>query len=349
MVLRVVGCGNGEQGGDRSTLDDLEVIVDQAPFDVLRVVEVCFDPPAQLHKPYDLRIRQRGLLLLLPVDRQYPRPAGRRSVHGTPLGGDRLGDDFTVAHLEHVRVHQTGDQGLAEAEAGLHRGDLPVGRDGVRGKEDASRLRENHLLHDHGHANRTVVDAVPLAVGHGPLGEERGPAPADMAEDRGQAHDVQVRILLAGERGRRQVLCRRAGSNGVGSILAEPGESAGDRRREVARNGDPFDGSADLRAERTDRLPVVRMHAGQLIEPVVDRRRRCDDPPERVRGHAEASRHVDAVDPRQNSQVRALAADERELRLVNLVQTQHVLLVHRETSAAAVPSASRAAIGSPAS
>ena len=56
---------------------------------------------------------------------------------------------------------------------------------------------------------------------------------------------------------------------------------------------------ADLRAERADRLPVVRVQARQPIEPIVDRRRFRHDPPEGVRRHAEASRHADAFDPRQ--------------------------------------------------
>ena len=295
-----------------------------------------FDPPPELHEPHDLRIRQRRLLLPLRVDRHFLRPAGRQGVDGTLLGGDRLGDDLAVAHLEDVRVHQAGDQGLAEAEAGVHGGDLPVARDGVGREQDAGRIREDHLLHDHGHVDRTVVDAVALAVGHGPLGEQRRPAPADVLEDRRRPHDVQVRVLLAGEGGRRQVLCRRAGSDGVGGLLAEPGERAGDRRRQIVRDGDPFDGPADLRAERADRLPVVRVQARQLIEPIVDRRRFRHDPPEGVRRHAEAGRHADAFDPRQPAQVRALAADDRDLRLVNLLKIQHVLLDHCDTSEAAV-------------
>ena len=169
-----------------------------------------------------------------------------------------------------------------------------------------------------------MVEAVPQAVGHGPLGEERGPAPADVLEDRRRPHDVQVRVLLAREGGRRQVLRRRAGSDGVGGLLAEPGERAGDRRRQIVGDGDPFEGPADLRAERADRLPVVRLQARQPIEPIVDRRRFRHDPPEGVRRHAEASRHADAFDPRKLPQVRALAADDRDLRLVDLLETQHV-------------------------
>jgi hypothetical protein len=72
------------------------------------------------------------------------------------------------------------------------------------------------------------------------------------------------------------------------------------------------------------------------IEPIVDRRRFRHDPPEGVRRHAKASRHADAFDPRQPAQVRALAANDRDLHLVNLLKTQHVLLDHCDTSEAAV-------------
>ena len=65
MVLPVAGRGDGEQRGDRPALDDLELVVDQAPLDVLRAAEVRLDPPAQLHEPHDLRIGQRRLLLAL--------------------------------------------------------------------------------------------------------------------------------------------------------------------------------------------------------------------------------------------------------------------------------------------
>ena len=323
VVLSVAGRGDGEQRGDRPALDDLEVVVDQAPFDILRAAEVRFDPPAQLREPHDLRIRQRGLVLPLRLDRLLLRAACRRGVDGKLLGGDRLGDDLAVPHLVDVGIHQTGDQGLAEAEAGLHGGDLPVARNGVGREQDAGCLREDHLLHDHGHVDLPVVEAVPQAVGHGPLGEERGPAPADVLEDF-RPHDVQERVLLAREGGRRQVLRRRAGSDGVGGLLAELGERARDRRRQIVGDGDPFEGPADLRAERADRLPVVRLQARQPVEPIVDRRRFRHDPLKGVRRHAKASRHADAFDPRKLPQVRALAANDRDLRLVDLLETQHV-------------------------
>ena len=153
VVLSVAGRGDGEQRGDRPALDDMEVVIHEAPFDVLGAAEVRLDPPAQLREPHDLRIRQRGLLLPLRLDRLLLRPARRRGLNGKLLDGDGPGDDLAVPHLVDVRVHQARDQGLTEAEAGLHRGDLPVGRDGIGGEQDAGRLREDHLLHDHGHAD----------------------------------------------------------------------------------------------------------------------------------------------------------------------------------------------------
>src|SRR5436190_264408 len=93
------GFWDGEQRGDRPALDDLEAVIDQAPFDVLGTTEMLLDPPAEPHEPQDLRVRQRGLLLPLRLDRHVLRPATRHGVNGELLAGDRLGDDLAVAHL----------------------------------------------------------------------------------------------------------------------------------------------------------------------------------------------------------------------------------------------------------
>ena len=80
-------------------LDDLETVIDQAPFDVLGAAEVRFDPPAQLRELHDLRIRQRWPSCWAGLDRAVPCSASRRGVDGTLLGGDRLGDDVAVRTL----------------------------------------------------------------------------------------------------------------------------------------------------------------------------------------------------------------------------------------------------------
>ena len=62
MVLSVAGRRDGEQRRDRPALDDLEAIVDQAPFDVLGAAEVRFDPPAELRL---LTVHESGGYLFL--------------------------------------------------------------------------------------------------------------------------------------------------------------------------------------------------------------------------------------------------------------------------------------------
>ena len=142
-------------------------VVDHAPFDVLGVAEMRFDPPAELREPHDLRIRQHRLVLQLRVDRMFLRPARRRGVDGEPLGADRLGDDLAVAHRVDVPVHQPGDQGLTEAKLASTETTLRSDVTGSAVNRMPAACAKTILLHDHGHLDRTVVDAPPLAVAHG--------------------------------------------------------------------------------------------------------------------------------------------------------------------------------------
>ncbi len=176
-------------------------------------------------------------------------------MEGPRLGGDRLGDDLGVPHRVHVGVHPAGHQCLAQADGGLHRRDRPVAGDGVGREQDAGRLRDDHPLHDHGHADLSVVDVMLQPVGHRPLGEERRPAPADVPQVRRLTHDVQVRVMLTREGGRRQVLARRARPDGVGGALAQPDQLGRDRSSQVRGDGDPLDGLVDLSAERPESRP----------------------------------------------------------------------------------------------
>ncbi len=229
VVLSVRGLGDREQRRDRPALDDPEVALGQAPFDVLRGVEVGLDQTTDLHDRHGLRVGERRLLLLRRRDRQFFGPGHRCGEDRTLLGGDRARDDLAVAHLEGVRVHQAGDQRLTEAEARLDRGDLSAGGDGVGREQDPRSLRNDHLLHDDGHLDLAVVETTLQAVGHGPLAEQRGPAPAHVFEDAPRTHDVQVGVVLAREGCARQVLGCRARSNGPGGVLPEPGQRTRNR------------------------------------------------------------------------------------------------------------------------
>ena len=140
-----------------------------------------------------------------------------------------------------------------------------------------------------------VVDAVAHAIGHGPFGVERGPAPADVLEDRRRPDHVQVRVLLTGERGRRQVLRRRAGADGVGVAARRTGRRRGRSPRPRRR------GPVSLRwsdGSRRSASSIASRSSGstrrQPIELLVDRGRRGDDPPERGGRHAEPRWDADA-------------------------------------------------------
>ena len=345
VVLPVVGDGNGKQRRDRPALDELEVVVGQAPFDVLRRAEVRGDAPARLREPHDLRVGERRLRLPLRLDGVLPCAARRRGVDREPLRADRARDDRIVAHRVRVGVHEPRDDRLAEPERGLDGRDAAVARDGIGGEQHAGRLRLDHALHDDAHADRAVVDAVPHAVGDRALGVEGCPATRDVADDRRRADDVEIRVLLPGERRRRKVLGRGARSHRVRGVRAEAGERASDLRREVVGDRGRLDRRADLRGERADRVAVVEGQARELRETFDDLRRDGGDSLVRVGRDAEARRHAHAVDARELAQVRRLAADARDARPIDRREIEHVAIrprAHRRHPLGTTPCAAGA-------
>ena len=89
VVRLIAGRGDREQRGDRPALDDLELIVGQAPLDVLGLAEVRLDPPAELSEPNDLRIGQ-ALPLTAGLDRPFLRSACGHGADREPFGADAL-------------------------------------------------------------------------------------------------------------------------------------------------------------------------------------------------------------------------------------------------------------------
>jgi hypothetical protein len=105
-----------------------------------------------------------------------------------------------------VRGDLAGHHRLAEPPRRVDR-DLravPVG--GVQRERHPGGLGVDHLLDPHRHRDHVVVVAGLVAVGDGPVGEDRRPAPLDVLEHRVGAADPQVGVLLAGEAGVGQVL-----------------------------------------------------------------------------------------------------------------------------------------------
>ena len=74
MILVVARFGNGEQRGDRSALDDVESVIGQAPFDVLRAAKVRLNTATEFRETYGLCLCQGGLCLPLRLGRQIMLP-----------------------------------------------------------------------------------------------------------------------------------------------------------------------------------------------------------------------------------------------------------------------------------
>src|SRR6187549_1362655 len=74
--------------------------------------------------------------------------------------------------------------------------------------------------------------AIARAIEHGAIGEQRDPAAAYGIEQRVRADDVQIRILLTGEAGTREVLCRGARTHCEWLLTAQIPPGIEDGRRD---------------------------------------------------------------------------------------------------------------------
>src|SRR5689334_19480806 len=136
-IVAIGGLWGGEERRDGPALHDVERVVRQAPFDVLRTADVTFDRSADALEPHDLLVRPRWL-----------------------LGADLLVDDGFVADFVDVRVDSARDERLAQAEAGLDGRELAVAGERVGRKQNSGRLGDDHPLDDHGESDLLVVEAV---------------------------------------------------------------------------------------------------------------------------------------------------------------------------------------------
>ena len=159
MVLGVVALGNGEQRGDRPALDDLESAADEAPFDVLRAAEMRLDPPAELRESHDLGIGSTGCSCRAWSTGSSCVPPPVR-LDGELLVADRLADDLAVPNLVDVRVDQPETSASPRPKVASTETIFRFEVTGSAVKSDAGGGGEHHLLHDHGHADLPVVDAV---------------------------------------------------------------------------------------------------------------------------------------------------------------------------------------------
>ena len=201
------------------------------PLGVLRRPVVLLDPGAEPASARSWSSDRRGARSTpagRPLACRRPAAAGRRGA--CPPGGARA--------LRRCGCRRTKWSGLTAPETtaspspGLASMTVSPRRPGHRvgGEQHAGDRGVHHPLHHDGEPRRGMVDPVARPVGDRPVGPERRPAAADRVQDGVRPDDRQVRVLLPGEAGERQVLGGRRGPDRDGRFAQLP-VGGGDRVR----------------------------------------------------------------------------------------------------------------------
>ncbi|MPN18950.1 hypothetical protein SDC9_166315 [bioreactor metagenome] len=104
-----------------------------------------------------------------------------------------------------------------------------------------------------------MIEPVLQPVNDSPVGEQRGPALLDMAQNGVPADDIQISVLLPGKGGIRQVFRGGAGAHGIGLLFSQPSEIAGDGGFQFPTKCCFLNDLADLAADFTDLFPVMHL------------------------------------------------------------------------------------------
>jgi hypothetical protein len=171
---------------------------------------------------------------------------------------NRLEAGFVQQRLEHlvfVGVHGALNDVLAQAPGGIDQHHLVEAGFGVDGEHHAGAadVGADHQLHADRQRHLVVVEALDLAVGDRPVGEQRGVAAPAGRQQRRFAADIEIGFLLAGETRVGQILGGSAGAHGDGEfgVAGAFGELAVGRQDRLADIVGPVardNGGADRRA-----------------------------------------------------------------------------------------------------
>jgi hypothetical protein len=123
--------------------------------------------------------------------------------------------------LELVGVHGALHDVLSKTPCPGDQHELVEARLGIDGEHHARgrHVGTHHLLDPDRQGHLKMIEAVEVAIGDRPVGEKRGIAAPAGGHQRLGAHDVQERLLLAGEAGVGQVLGRGRGADGDRQLL----------------------------------------------------------------------------------------------------------------------------------
>jgi|GEM_PF-3181210 len=125
--------------------------------------------------------------------------------------------------------------------------------------------------------------------------------------------------MLTGERRIRQILRRRAGTDGIRLPFAAPREMFGHGARHLAGNFRIEDGLADPGADIADLVPILRLKPGQPIHQRPYRFVMFHGLSIRFRRHAKTVRHLYAFHSGQFPQAQRFSAHERKMRFIHFL------------------------------
>ena len=162
-------------------------------------------------------VSRRVLRLALDEDHLHRLVAEEAAQHRAVAG--EIG---RLVDVELVRVDGALNHVLAEAVGARHEDGVAKARLGVDGEHHTRRgdIGAHHLHHADRQRDLEVVEALVDSVVNGAIGEEAGEATAARVEQALLALDVEIRILLAGEARRRQVLRSCGAAHGETDLLA---------------------------------------------------------------------------------------------------------------------------------
>ena len=128
-------------------------------------------------------------------------------LHDAPRGGV---DDVVV------RVDGSRDEFFSQVGDCVDRDTLAPAGEGVGGEDDTRGRRGHHALHDDGQPDGACCRSHSRRDRRPPARSRAMPSIAYGVQQRVIADDVQIRVLLAGERGARQVFGGGRGTHGYG-------------------------------------------------------------------------------------------------------------------------------------
>ena len=202
-------------GGDGTRLQEEELVVYEAPLDVLGEVIVLFDAKGESRDLGELFGGEGTGGGFLGREGNLSGAGARRHNFVRFLAEALLAERMGVSiERKLIDLTFTADDGFTKAEIGIDQEFGEISFDGIDGEGHTGDFTGNHLLDNDGHSGLLVREFVLGAVGDGAVREKREEAAFDGGKDAFFADAVEKRFVLASEGGESEILESGRRANG---------------------------------------------------------------------------------------------------------------------------------------